>query len=174
MSPISQLQIDCESDQETCDNRDQNCQICHPIMQLLLWNRSSKPIKVHTAAHWVLICSIHIDWIRSSNTSWEIITVSQAIWWKENIAVNHPTHLLEKQNQVQEHKARDKREIDLPNRITANSSIVSIYSCNRYLNWKLSWCNSIDYVDLQYFKSKGMGATETEIVSTIKIWELPP
>ena len=95
-----ELSVNCEGDQETSHHCDRNCQICHAGLQLLLWNSSSELIKVHPAAHWVLGFSIHVAGIRASITGGEGAAVSQAIWWKENIADLHPSHLLEAQNQV--------------------------------------------------------------------------
>jgi hypothetical protein len=57
-------------------------------------------IKVHPAAHWVLGFSIHVAGIRASITGGEGAAVPQAIWREEDIAVHHPAHLLEAQNQV--------------------------------------------------------------------------
>jgi hypothetical protein len=94
------LSIDCEIDQETRHNCDRTCQVCHSCIQLFLWNRSPESIKVHIATHWVLGLSIHVARIRSSIIGWESATVSQAIWWKENIAIHHSSHLFEAQNQV--------------------------------------------------------------------------
>ena len=92
------LSIDCEIDQETRHNCDRTCEICHSCIQLFLWNWSHESIEIHTATHWVLGLSIHVARIRSSIIGWESATVSQAIWWKENITINHPSHLFEAQN----------------------------------------------------------------------------
>ncbi len=106
-----ELSINCESHQETSHNSHRNCQICHASIQLLLWNSSCQPIKVHPAAHWVLGFSIHVAGIRASITGGEGAAISRAIWREENIADLHPSQLLEAQKQVQIIK-RGKREID--------------------------------------------------------------
>jgi hypothetical protein len=94
------LSIDCKVDQETRHNSDRTCQIWHSCIQLFLWNWSSELIKVHTTTHWVLGLSIHVARIRSSIIGWESADVPSTIRWEEDIAINHPSHLLEAQNQV--------------------------------------------------------------------------
>ena len=92
------LSIDCKVDQETSHNSDRTCQIWHSCIQLFLWNWSPESIEIHIATHLLLGLSIHVAGIRSFIIGWESATVSQAIWWKENITINHPSHLFEAQN----------------------------------------------------------------------------
>ena len=70
---------------------------------------------------------------------------------------------------------REARERSiLPNRITANSSIICIHSCSRYVNQTHSWCTSMKLCTPSgVSERKDKRKIETEIVSTILIWELP-
>jgi hypothetical protein len=66
---------------------------------------------------------------------------------------------------------REARERSiLPNRITANSSIVYIHSCSRYVNQTHSWCTSMKLCTPSGLSERrDKRKTETEIVSTILI-----
>ena len=62
----------------------------------------------------------------------------------------------------------------LPNRITANSSIVCNHSCNKCVNRTLRWYISMKLCSNSALSERKDGrTTETDFVSTIQNWELP-